>query len=205
MSFTEDWYSKQQCADLARLQQETMGLTGDIIEIGCWEGKSTVHLANSCYPEILICNDTWLGNVAESVITGVEHATQQILKERDVYSTFVQNMDKLTRGNYTVIKRDCIEWLREYTGSIKFIHIDASHEYESTYETIQLALPKMVPGGVMCGDDYQTSHKGRADLHGGIERAVTESLPGHRNQGNLWHWQRETGTLVPKLEAGSSQ
>lgn len=205
MSFTEDWYSSEQCTDLGRLQQETVGLKGDIIEIGCWEGKSTVHLANTCYPESLICNDTWLGNVAESVLTKVEHATQRILKERDVYSKFIENMDKLTRGNYTVIKRDCIEWLREYSGSIKFIHIDASHEYESAYETIQLALPKMVSGGIMCGDDYQSSHMGRADLHGGIERAVTELLPGHRNRGNLWFWKQDFTTTVPKLEANMAQ
>ena len=205
MSFTENWYSDQQCADLARLQQETVSLKGDIIEIGCWEGKSTVQLANCCHPETLICNDTWLGNLAESLITGVEHPSQQILKERDVYSTFIQNMNKLTRGNYTVIKRDCIEWLREYTGSIKFIHIDASHEYESVYETIRLALPKMVLGGIMCGDDYLTAHMGRADLHGGVARAVTEMLPGHRNSGNLWFWKQGSATAVPELKADSPQ
>jgi predicted O-methyltransferase YrrM len=190
MSFTEDWYNDEQCRDLVRLQKETASLQGDVIEIGCWEGKSAAHLANSCHPDILICNDTWLGNVAESVCTGVEHTTQQILKERDVYSTFVRNMNSLTRGNYTVVKRDCLEWLREYSGSIKFIHIDASHEYESVYETIQLALPKMVPGSVMCGDDYLSAHLGRADLHGGVERAVTELLPGHRNLKNLWFWKK---------------
>ena len=63
-------------------------------------------------------------------------------------------MNSQTNKNYTVAKRDCLEWLSEYNGNIKFIHIDASHEYDSVYKTIQLILPHMVKGGIICGDDF---------------------------------------------------
>jgi hypothetical protein len=96
-------------------------------------------------------------------------------------------MNNYTLKNYTVVKEDCIEWLKRYTDSIKFIHIDASHEYESVFETINLVLPKMVKGGVICGDDYLNSNMGRESLHGGVERAVRETLPAHANIGNLWY------------------
>ena len=52
--FHEDWYSSQQCLDLERLLEGVKNLAGSIIEIGCWEGKSTVSLANKCYPERLV-------------------------------------------------------------------------------------------------------------------------------------------------------
>ena len=186
--FHEDWYSENQINNLVKLLKYVKDKNGKIIEIGCWEGKSTISLANNCFPEILICNDTWLGNVQESAVTGVTHVTEEILKYRDVYSIFIYNMNNNTKQNYTIIKEDCIEWLKKFEGSIKFIHIDASHEYESVFETIKLVLPKMVKGGIICGDDYMTSNINRYDLHGGVERAVKELLPNHYNIDNLWYF-----------------
>jgi predicted O-methyltransferase YrrM len=186
--FNENWYSETQINDLIELVKKVKHIDGNIIEIGCWEGKSTISLANACYPETIICNDTWLGNTEESVCTGITHVTEIILKERDVYSIFIDNMDNHTNKNYTVIKEDCLVWLEKFEGFIKFIHIDASHEYESVYKTIQLVLPKMVKGGIICGDDYLTANINRTDLHGGVERAVNELLPGHKNINNLWYY-----------------
>lgn len=186
--FNEDWYYDYQIENLMNLLKQTKTIEGDIIEIGCWEGKSASHLANNCFPETLICNDTWLGNIQESLVTGVTHVTEVILKERDVYSNFINNMNTLTKQNYKVVKQDCIEWLKTYDGKIKFIHIDASHEYESVFETIKLVLPKMVKGGIICGDDYMSANINRHDLHGGVERAVRETLPIHQTIYNLWYY-----------------
>jgi predicted O-methyltransferase YrrM len=186
--FNENWYSDSQLVNLVYLVKQVKNLEGHIIEVGCWEGKSTIALANNCYPETLICNDTWLGNVQESKVTGVMHTTEVILKERDVYSIFINNMNTTTQKNYTVVKEDCLEWLKTLEGNIKFIHIDASHEYESVIDTIKLVLPKMVKGGIICGDDYQSANMYRADLHGGVERAVREALPNHKSIVNLWYF-----------------
>ena len=187
--FHEDWYYDYQINNLVELVKNVKETDGNIIEIGCWEGKSAIALANQCYPDTLICNDTWLGNIEESKCTGETHITQQILKERDVFSTFINNMDSCTQKNYRVVKKDCIEWLKTWDNPIKFIHIDASHEYESVFETIKLALPHMVKGGIICGDDYQSANASRTDLHGGVERAVRELLPEHKNIYNLWYFQ----------------
>jgi hypothetical protein len=185
--FHENWYLDSQINNLINLLRQVRNIEGSVIEIGCWEGKSTISLANGCFPETLICNDTWLGNIQESIITGTIHPTELILKERDVYSIFINNMDNNTKKNYTVVKQDCIEWLKTFQGSIKFIHIDACHDYENVFETINLVLPKMVKGGIICGDDYQSANINRDDLHGGVERAVRETLPNHKNVSNLWY------------------
>jgi len=189
--FNENWYSDAQINDLLHLLNNLKNIDGTIIEIGCWEGRSAVKLANACFPEILICNDTWLGNVEESKVTGVTNISELILKTRDVYAIFVNNMNTVTQKNYKIVKEDCITWLKTFDGLIKFIHIDASHEYESVFETIKLVLPKMVKGGIICGDDYLSANISRTDLHGGVERAVKESLPGHKNINNLWYFINE--------------
>jgi hypothetical protein len=97
-------------------------------------------------------------------------------------------MNSLTKKNYTIVKEDCIEWLKTFEEPIKFIHVDASHEYESVREAIRFALPKLVKGGIICGDDFLSANVSRTDLHGGVERAVREMLPGFINIENLWYW-----------------
>lgn len=184
--FHENWYDDNQLVNLSNLLNSVKNMDGKIIEIGCWEGKSTITLANNCFPETLICNDTWLGNIEESKCTGVVHPTEEILQTRNVYATFIDNMNKCTEKNYLVVKQDCIEWLKNFNEPIKFIHIDGSHEYDSVFKTIDLVLPKMVKGGIICGDDYETAGIHRIDLLGGVERAVKETLPNHKNINNLW-------------------
>ena len=97
-------------------------------------------------------------------------------------------MNLLTKSNYVVKKQDCIKFLQDYNEPIKFIHIDASHDYDSVYNTIKLVLPNMVKGGVICGDDFLSANKDRLDLNGGVERAVSELLPNYKNIDNLWFW-----------------
>jgi hypothetical protein len=46
----------------------------------------------------------------------------------------------------------------------------------------------MVAGGIMCGDDILSAHINRHDLHGGVERAVRELLPGYKVYDNLWYY-----------------
>lgn len=186
--FNEDWYSAKQCRDLIDLIKQVSHLNGAVIEIGCWEGKSSICIANNCYPDKLICNDTWLGNVEESKVTGTKHITEIILEKRDVYKIFIQNMEIFTKKNYTVVKEDCLKWLEKFTEPIKFIHVDASHEYDSVFKTIKYILPHMVSGGIICGDDFLSANIGRSDLNGGVERAVREALPDFQNIDNLWFY-----------------
>lgn len=191
MSFHENWYSTEQLAVL----QKTYGqldptLKGLVVEIGVWEGRSASILARACYPENLVCVDTWAGNVEESRVTGVLHPTVSLSALRDVFKVFVENMSVLTQGNYVTVKQDCNIWLDGLTEPVKFAHVDASHDYPSVHTTITKLLPHLVVGGILCGDDFESAHAGRADLQGGVERAVRELLPGFQSKGNFWWWQK---------------
>ena len=78
-------------------------IKGNIIEIGCWEGKSTYHIANSCYPETLICNDAWLGNTAESNLTGNIHPTEIIVKT-EMFMVVFRKYNNLTKEIIKLLK-----------------------------------------------------------------------------------------------------
>jgi predicted O-methyltransferase YrrM len=153
---------------------------GLIVEIGCWEGRSSHRIANACYPQNLICVDTWEGNVDEG-----EPYSQLVAKQRDVHSTFLENMNELTQGNFKDFRMDCHEYLRG-DRLYKFVHIDACHDYDSVKRTIEAILPRLVSGGVICGDDYLSASEERIDLNGGVMRAVKELLPHHFSLGNFW-------------------
>ncbi len=85
-------------------------------------------------------------------------------------------------------RAEAITFLRGWKAPIKFCHIDAAHDYDSVRETIELLLPRLVPGAVLFGHDFQSAHAGRDDLNGGVERAVRATLPGWVTRGNNWYY-----------------
>jgi hypothetical protein len=182
--FTENWYSNEQIQDLQAAYKKVQGLEGDVIEIGCWEGKSTCALANIAHPKRILAVDTWQGNTAE----GENHPSVVKAKERDVFKQFEANVKTRTKGNVTSFKMDCFDFLKDFNGKVKFCHIDAAHDYASVKRTIEMLKPKLVSGAVLCGDDFQSANASRTDLGGGVEKAVREECPGFVSQGNFWCW-----------------
>jgi len=179
--FHENWYNDKQIDILIKTVKGNMGLLeGSIIEIGCWEGKSTIAIANACYPEQLEAVDTWGGNYDEDP----KHPSVILAKQRDVYAEFKNNIAKYTKGNVEAIKLDCFEYLKNKSGPIKFCHIDASHDYYSVKKTIEMLLPKLVNGAILCGDDYGSGKHKR--LYGGVKRAVMEMCPNHGAIRRFW-------------------
>jgi hypothetical protein len=154
-------------------------LGGDIIEVGSWEGRSTVALANTCYPEPVLAVDTWQGSVDEDA----DHVTVRIPKQRDVFRDFIRNIRMMTGGNVQPIVAHSRDFFRHHASPIKFCHIDGSHDYESVRQHILGALAWIVPGGVLCGDDFAPDAPG-------VMRAVQDLLPGYQQVHRFWHWQR---------------
>ena len=161
-------------------------LNGAIIEIGSWEGKSTIGLAHAAYPEPLLAVDTWQGSSDENP----EHGSVHLARQRDVYGQFLTNIQLLTKGNVKPIRANCHDFLKRWQGPIKFAHIDASHNFRSVKQTLEALLPWMVSGGVLCGDDFLAASASRTDVDGGVERAVREILTGWQSIHNLWLWRK---------------
>jgi predicted O-methyltransferase YrrM len=184
--FHEDWYPDVQLERLVSAFARVRYVAGAVMEIGCWEGKSTIALANACYPDILDAVDTWAGSADEDP----QHPTVLIAAQRDVYAQFLKNVKALTRGNIRPVRNDCHNVLSTWSQPLKFVHVDASQDYRSVWRTLLACVPLLVPGGVLCGDDFETADLTRTDLDGGVERAVREVLPAFERQHNFWLWQK---------------
>ena len=191
--FHEDWYPVYKLRGMMFALGLTHGLSGRIIEIGCWEGRSTSYLARAAWPDLVNAVDTWEGNDAESD----DHPSVVAAKQRNVFRTFLRNMFVLTRGNVRPQRMRSTKYLEMDRTPIRFAHIDASHDYPSVKTELLALLPLVVDGGVLCGDDFEDGATAAAGLDGGVERAVREVLPGCRNDGSFWWWQK--GRSTPPL------
>lgn len=172
--FTEDWFGDASCQALADLYEEVAHLGGAIIEVGSWEGCSTIALANAAYPSVVAAVDTWEGSPGE--------VSSELAAERDVFGKFMANIHAGTKGNVTPYRQD---WRRYFADRpnrpIKFLFIDAEHTYREVYDTVEAALPLMVKGGIICGDDVH---------HPPVQDAVLEHFPNAKCVATLWWWKK---------------
>jgi methyltransferase family protein len=144
MRFDECWISEEQLAFTAKLAAGTSSLAGEAIEIGAWQGRSAIPIANAIHPASLHVVDHWLGSE--------EHSAE--LKARDNYGIFLANMSEGTAGNFTVHKMGWRDWIKQWTEPVRFVHIDAAHTREEVSDNIGALLPFAVPGAVFAGDDW---------------------------------------------------
>ena len=72
---------------------------------------------------------------------------------------------------FTVINLTSKEASKVVQNNLDLVFIDASHNYESVKEDINLWLPKVKKGGILCGHDY-------GDIRGcrEVKKAVDEVL-----------------------------
>lgn len=172
MKFTEEWFSEASQQALAELARATDGLDGAVIEIGCWEGRSTIALAGAVHPAEVYAVDTWQGSPGE--------ISETLAGERDVYDTFRRNIAEGTNGNVLPYRVDWRAFMSRWNDPIRFVHIDATHTYTEVVDNIEAVRPHIVPGGIICGDDAH---------HEPIREAVRDTLGNAYLTASLWHWR----------------
>jgi len=139
------------------------------VEIGCWEGKSTVFMADKIKRSEkkikFFAVDLW------------EDYQQLDMVWSANYVRYLKNTEPL-KDYITTLKGDSCEMSKQFADkSIDFIFIDANHQYEFIKKDIEHWLPKMKDGGILAGHDTQFE---------GVTRAINELLPGHRIISNYW-------------------
>jgi hypothetical protein len=186
MRFDERMIREDQVTAVARLAAETNSLPGDAIEVGVWQGRSAIPIANAVYPGILHAVDNWLGSEddPEAVAAGVtlvqaSGVTPEQLA-RDNHGIFLQNLEEGTRGNVRVHGMNWREFAAQWEGPVRFLHIDATHTATEVADNIAAFLPYAVPGAVFAGDDYSD------DFPGVIEGVHRHFPHARRGPGVLW-------------------
>lgn len=80
--------------------------------------------------------------------------------------------------------------------SLDFVFLDADHSYEAVQADIAAWLPKVRPGGILCGHDYANE----AYPLWGVARAVDEAFGPQVELGKNYTWRIRVGTSTQSVK-----
>jgi hypothetical protein len=143
------------------------------VEVGCWEGKSTVFMADKIKRSGK--------NIKFYAVDIWEDYEQDGMKWTANFNQFLSNI-KPVQDFINPIKSDsCLAAHKFEDKSIDFVFIDGNHQYEFIKNDIIAWLPKIKEGGILAGHDTQFE---------GVTRAINELLPGHKIVSNYWIYDK---------------
>lgn len=125
------------------------------IEVGCFEGRSTVWFANylGYHPNsVMYCIDTWEGGEE------VERA-ELPFNMNQVHSNFMFNINTHEQRHkiFPIKERSepaLARMLQRHYRKVDFIYLDGSHTRRDTLVDLVLALSAVRKGGLIIVDDY---------------------------------------------------
>jgi predicted O-methyltransferase YrrM len=128
---------------------------GTLVEVGSWRGRSTSCMGsiikNSNKTVKFYAVDTWEGSDEHK-----DHIEELSLQGKTLFDDFKNNIQLCEVSDYVIpLRLKSIEAAKQFEdNSLDFVHIDASHDYESVLEDIIAWYPKVKQGGIISGDDY---------------------------------------------------
>lgn len=98
-------------------------------------------------------------------------------------------------GHFRYIRGGSAESAAHFAdGSVDFVFLDADHVYPRVYEDIHAWLPKIKPGGIIAGHDYNHPHDGCVQAVNDIFGSRVIPVPSDDNDGtdatpNFFSWK----------------
>lgn len=189
------------------------------LEVGSWVGNGSTSVIAKNVSDVsgsssstLFCVDTWEGS------PNVVHH-QAYKAKHDLFAIFQQNvLHYQNRGLLKPVIKASVEAAKLFPDNLfDFVFLDGNHGYSYIKQDIEVWLPKVTRGGVLCGhdcearydylprglqaeiikrgeEDYIENHiyAGPQSLHPGVVRAVHEAFDG---RAVLWIESRFVSTI----------
>ena len=143
---------------LNRLLRRVMRPGVVVVEVGSWVGNgSTRVIAQTIRPAggRLYCVDTWLGS------DNVPHHQDFRLRYPSMFPIFAENVRQY-RGEEVIcplILPSVSSSALFPDGSVDLVFIDGNHGYTNVKQDISAWLPKVKPGGILCGHDCDANYR----------------------------------------------
>lgn len=148
--------------------QTEHSIRGDLVELGCYLGKSAVEVGSHLHDgETFTVLDLFEGTAldeANVVEMSNSYASLTRAHFEQNYLRFHNALPKVVQGLSSEITNH-VE-----PGSVRFMHIDASHLYEHVRGDVEAARELVRPDGVVVFDDYRSEHTP------GVSAAVWEAV-----------------------------
>tara|TARA_R110002051_G_scaffold61354_5_gene112543 strand:+ start:20995 stop:22407 length:1413 start_codon:yes stop_codon:yes gene_type:complete len=145
-----------------------------IVEVGSWQGKSAIYLANQFKAfgkrAHIHCVDTFDGGTDEFLKSKI----QELGGPDALHGRFMKNIQRAeVDWMITVHRKPSIQVAAEYfkDESVSAVFIDADHSYEQVKADLEAWYPKVKPGGLIAGHDVVWSDPVSQN---GVIRAIRE-------------------------------
>lgn len=149
-TFTTDWTTP-------RLQSWAMVLgqrreqISTALEIGCWEGRSSIFFLNYFPNCALTCVDTFEGSPELQQTPQWSRSLEGLEARFDAnVAPFGFRVEKIKASSTTALGNLALSRRR-----FDFIYIDGSHHARDVFTDAALSWPMLLPGGIMVFDDYE--------------------------------------------------
>lgn len=142
------WTTDNELAVLAELASQAT-VCG---EVGSYKGKSAKTLSHACYGKVYCVDNS---------DDGTAPAFRDFLK------------DEITNGDVTFLQMESgqgAEWLAANKVTFDMFFVDADHTKEGVLRDLELYLPLMRKGSILCGHDYESNP------YNGVAEAVNEKF-----------------------------
>jgi predicted O-methyltransferase YrrM len=148
-------------------EQTAAGRTGDVAEIGVYEGKSAILIGDylergEVFTVIDLFEDPSENPQTEAEQKAYAGLTQRVFEAN--YLSFHPRLPTVVRGE----SRSILEHAR--AAAHRFVHIDGSHLYEDVRADLQSARRLLDAGGIVAVDDFRSAHTP------GVAAAAWESI-----------------------------
>ncbi|MCB5911734.1 class I SAM-dependent methyltransferase [Streptomyces pinistramenti] len=136
--------------------QQGRSVTGDLLELGAYLGKSAIFLGARLAPgeRFTVCDlfDSPAEDASNSKEMKKSYATLTRRAFEANYLAFHEELPTIVQGLSSVV-RDHVE-----DRSVRFAHIDASHLYEHVHGDILAVRELVTDSGVVVLDDFRAEH-----------------------------------------------
>ena len=173
----QGWFNFEKVYDIAI---DNCKIDDEIVEVGCWLGRSTAYLANIAQKKNIkiYAVDTWLGSENEK-----EHKELISKMPTSLYELFLDNMFELGfTETIKPIRALSVEASNNFSkNQLGFVFIDGDHRYLEVKNDIKAWYDKVRIGGIIGGHDYTNAE--------GVKYAVDELFYEHDVQffKNSWY------------------
>lgn len=148
------------------------GLIGQGVEVGCAEGKFSATILAPWKGQRLFLVDPWCNLPQEEYPQA--HDTIDFEAWYQCCVALAANDSRAT-----LIRKKSVDAARDFeNGSLDFAYIDAAHDYANVLSDLDSWYPKVKPGGLLGGHDFDESQpkEGCCD----VIQAVTRWMREHR-------------------------
>lgn len=153
------WFAQKdaQIFDAIDVAQQNAGISGDLLEIGCYQGCSAIMLGymRRDHERMVIC-DLFDGPTASAED---EAERSRYYDPNFARHTFEANYLRFHTELPEIFAEPSTHLVYAHLGrTFRFIHIDGSHAYEHVRNDLLLAKELLIPGGVVVFDDLLSPH-----------------------------------------------